>query len=95
MTGKHIVAQVTANIEIDVDELIATTARHYDIPISEVTMDLIFELVSNTITYLKPARGYRNDCIREVADGPSINGFEENTYDKIADRLEELQNSIS
>ena len=52
MTGKHIVAQVTANIEIDVDELIATTARHYDVPISEVTMDLIFELVNSTINYL-------------------------------------------
>lgn len=91
MDNSHIVAQVTANVELDIDKLIDYTMKEYEIPIEEVSMDTLFEVVETSISYMKPRHGFSCSFLEEVADGPSINGFEDRTYEKIEKRLRERQ----
>ena len=82
------VAKVVAYMEFDPEELIEEVAREYEEEVSEVTMDDIVGYINENVTYLSN-RNNRNKWY--VGDGWSIDGFEEHTYDEIADVLERMQ----
>ena len=88
MSNSHIVAEVTANIEIDIDKLIDYLVKD-GMDIEDITMDTIFYTIQESIGHLKP----KNGCsfLETATDGPTINGFADRTYDRIEKRLEERQ----
>ena len=83
-----IVAEVNAVIELNVEELINAVMSEYDEDINEVTMDDIFEYVTDGMSYLEnpQAKG-----VYTVVDGESVRSFEERTYDKIEEVLRKMQ----
>ncbi len=83
-----IVATVEAFVDIDVEELINAVSKEYGMPIEDISMDDIYDYVSNGISYLE-GRGAKGVYI--VCDGPSITGFTERTYDDIERVLTEMQ----
>ena len=82
------VAKVVAYIEFDPEELIKDVADKYDMEISDVTMDDVYEYVSDRLTYLDD-KFDRGRWL--VGGGPSIEGFEPRTYDEIQDVLDQMQ----
>ncbi len=83
-----IVAKVEAFIDIDVEKLINAVSKEYETPIEDISMDDIFDYVSNGISYME-SRGAKGVYV--VCDGPSIEGFTEKTYDEIERILTEMQ----
>ena len=81
------IAQVIANVVVDIEEVIRNVSADYDKPISEITMDDIYEYVEDGVSYLsgnKPG-------ISMVEDGWPIEGFDDRTYNEIEKILERMQ----
>ena len=83
--------EVTANIDLDVEAIVYAIIDDYGYEsANDVSMDDIYEYISNHITYLDKQWGGRG--IRVVEDGPSISGFDSRAYDEIEQILESMQN---
>lgn len=83
---KH-VYRVVANVMLDVERIVREVAERYEEPISEVTMDDIFDYVDDYTTFLKGTK----PGIYEVEDGGSLYGFNERDYNEIAKVLLRMQ----
>ena len=75
---KH-VYRVVANVLLDVERIVKEVSNRYEIPISEITMDDIYDYIDDNITFLKG----KAPGIYEVEDGSSFEGFDERDYDDI------------
>ena len=85
------VVRVLANIEFEPEELITEVSNDYECSIAEVSMDNIMEYINDHITYMK---GKNTSVIKEVGDGPAIDGIEERDYCEIFDILDQMQNEL-
>lgn len=83
---KH-VYRVVANVLLDVERIVKEVSNRYEIPISEITMDDIYDYIDDNITFLKG----KAPGIYEVEDGPSLYGFDERDYDDIEKVMLEMQ----
>lgn len=83
---KH-VYRVVANVLLDVERIVKEVSNRYEIPISEITMDDIYNYIDDNITFLKG----KAPGIYEVEDGPSLYGFDERDYDDIEKVMLEMQ----
>lgn len=83
---KH-VYRVVANVVLDVERIVKEVSNRYEIPISEITMDDIYNYIDDNITFLKG----KAPGIYEVEDGPSLYGFDERDYDDIEEVLLRMQ----
>lgn len=81
------IAQIVANVALDVEEIIRDISRDSETPISEITMDDIFDYVNSGVSYIsgnKPG-------ISSVEDGWSLERFDDSTYNEIEKILTEMQ----
>ena len=83
---KH-VYRVVANVLLDVERIVKEVSNRYEIPISEITMDDIYNYIDDNITFLKG----KAPGIYEVEDGSSLYGFDERDYDDIEKVMLEMQ----
>jgi hypothetical protein len=82
-----IVAKVTASIEIDPEIIIKKLMKKYDMPASKVTMYAIYEYVENFTSGLKG----EGPGVYDASDEPSIDGFDDDTFDRISEVLVQMQ----
>ena len=88
--GDYHCYKVTAYVELNVEEIVDAILREYsDIAIEDVNMDNIYEYVDDHITYMDKRNGGRG--IKEVADGPSVEGFDQYDYQEIEIELEQIK----
>lgn len=77
------VFKLIAPVELDLEEIIDACRNEYGEP---VTADDVFEYIESNLVRLTPKKGCKGIYI--ASDGPSVNGFADKTYSKIAEMLE-------
>lgn len=83
--------KVIAYVELDVEKIVNTILdENPGLTIEDIDTDTLFYYVDDNISYLDRKNGGIKG-IREVQDGPSLDGFEQYTYDKIYDELERIK----
>ena len=84
------IVTVKAEIEFDVEELVDEMIKDgYGDTVEDISMDDIFDYVSNNLTYLDYNRKAGKWSIEGY--GSPIVGFDERSYDEIEEQLESLK----
>lgn len=84
------IVTVRAEIEFDVEELVNEVVKEgYGDTVADITMDDIFDYVSNNLTYLDHNRKSGKWTIEGY--GRPIVGFDDRSYDEIEEKLESMK----
>lgn len=81
---------VEAYVELDIEKIVDAILKEYsDCSIEDINMDLVYEYVNDHVTFLN--KRWDGKGIYEVGDGPSLQGFEERSYEEIENELKRIK----